>query len=61
MGNPTRQPRHRPNSARDAAIFADAVVGGGKLDNAELADKYKLTRVQISRIIWSEKRREKAN
>ena len=61
MGNPTRQPRHRPNAARDVAIFADAVVGGGKLDNTALADKYGLAPTQISTIIWREKRRRKKN
>lgn len=54
---PKRQPRRRPNAKRDAAIFANSYVGGGEMDNHQLAEKYGLTPAAISNVLSREKKR----
>ena len=61
MSTPTRQPRPSPNAARDAAIFADSVVGGGKMNNGELALKYELKPKNISAILARQKKQRQRN
>ena len=57
---PKRQPRRRPNAARDSAIFDDSYIGGGNLDNTALAEKYGMTPSQISTVIHRQKERFQA-
>ncbi len=54
---PKRQPHRRPNAKRDAAIFADSYVGGGEMDNHQLAEKYGLTPAAISNVLSRQKKR----
>ena len=56
---PKRQPRRRSNAKRDAAIFADSYVGGGNLDNHQLAEKYDLTPSAVSTVLSRQKKRER--
>ncbi len=54
---PKRQPRRRSNAKRDAAIFADSYVGGGAMDNHQLAEKYGLTPAAVSNVLSRQKKR----